>query len=100
MAANQPAAAVHFLSRVPLEVLAASQGALHASRPNHGVQTAYAWGEDIGGMERSRYFGYRYLAFTLLPVVGCMQAERCITGVVVMRSKDLYHFDHFLVSAC
>lgn len=40
-----------------------------ASRPNHGLQTAYEFGEDIGGMERSRYFGY---------------------------SKDLYHFDHFM----
>ena len=38
-------------------------------RPNHGLQTAYEFGEDIGGMERSRYFGY---------------------------SKDLYHFDHFM----
>ena len=37
-------------------------------RPNHGVQTMYEFGEDIGGMERSRYFGY---------------------------SKDLYHRDHF-----
>jgi len=41
-------------------------------RPNHGIQTAYEFGEDIGGMERSRYFGY---------------------------SKDLYHFDHFLGEA-
>ena len=39
-------------------------------RPNHGIQTMYEFGWDIGGMERSRYFGY---------------------------SKDLYHFDHFLV---
>lgn len=38
-------------------------------RPNHGIQTAYEFGYDIGGMERSRYFGY---------------------------SKDLYHFDHFM----
>ncbi|CAL8471485.1 g11027 [Coccomyxa elongata] len=37
--------------------------------PNHGIQTMYEFGWDIGGMERSRYFGY---------------------------SKDLYHFDHFL----
>ncbi|KAK9818881.1 hypothetical protein WJX74_007479 [Apatococcus lobatus] len=36
--------------------------------PSHGVQTMYEFGEDIGGMERSRYFGY---------------------------SKDLYHRDHF-----
>lgn len=43
-------------------------------RPNHGLQTMYEFGEDIGGMERSRYFGF---------------------------SKDLYHFDHFMVSrAC
>lgn len=40
-----------------------------SDRPNHGLQTAYEFGEDIGGLERSRYFGY---------------------------SKDLYHFDHFL----
>lgn len=38
-------------------------------RPNHGIQTMYAFAEDAGGMERSRYFGF---------------------------SKDLYHFDHFL----
>ena len=33
------------------------------------MQTMYEFGLDIGGMERSRYFGI---------------------------SKDLYHFDHFL----
>lgn len=33
------------------------------------AQTLYEFGYDIGGMERSRYFGM---------------------------SKDLYHFDHFL----
>ena len=33
------------------------------------LQTMYEFGYDIGGMERSRYFGM---------------------------SKDLYHFDHFL----
>ena len=38
-------------------------------RPNHGIQTAYEFGLDIGGMERSKYFG-------LL--------------------RDLYHFDHFM----
>lgn len=43
-----------------------------ACRPNHGIQTMYEFGWDIGGMERSRYFGY---------------------------SKDLYHFDHFMVRA-
>ena len=26
-------------------------------RGNHGIQTCYEYGEDIGGMERSRYFG-------------------------------------------
>ncbi|GFR48818.1 hypothetical protein Agub_g10770, partial [Astrephomene gubernaculifera] len=36
---------------------------------NHGIQTAYEFAADAGGMERSRYFGF---------------------------SKDLYHFDHFL----
>jgi len=38
-------------------------------RPNHGIQTAYEFGLDIGGMERSNYFGLR---------------------------RDLYHFDHFM----
>ena len=38
-------------------------------RPNHGLQTAYEYGLDIGGMDRSKYFGY---------------------------PKDLYHFDHFM----
>jgi len=37
--------------------------------PNHGLQTAYKYGLDVGGMERSHYFGF---------------------------SKDLYHFDHFM----
>lgn len=36
---------------------------------NHGIQTAYEFAADAGGMERSRYFGF---------------------------SKDLYHLDHFL----
>ncbi len=27
-------------------------------RPNHGLMTLYDWGLDIGGMERSRYFGF------------------------------------------
>ncbi|KAG2501655.1 hypothetical protein HYH03_000159 [Edaphochlamys debaryana] len=36
---------------------------------NHGIQTAYEFALDAGGMERSRYFGF---------------------------SKDLYHLDHFL----
>lgn len=45
---------------------------LHVSptpRMNHGIQTAYEFAADAGGMERSRYFGF---------------------------SKDLYHLDHFL----
>ncbi|KAK9812288.1 hypothetical protein WJX73_010026 [Symbiochloris irregularis] len=41
----------------------------HTPWTNHGIQTMYEYGLDIGGMERSRYFGM---------------------------SKDLYHFDHFL----
>ncbi|GLC40639.1 hypothetical protein PLESTB_000037600 [Pleodorina starrii] len=36
---------------------------------NHGIQTAYEFAADAGGMERSKYFGF---------------------------SKDLYHLDHFL----
>lgn len=39
-------------------------------RPNHGLQTMYEFGEDIGGLDPSFYFGFR---------------------------KDLYHFDHFMV---
>lgn len=39
------------------------------SRYNHGIQTMYEFAEDVGGLDRSRYFGY---------------------------SKDLYHFDHFM----
>lgn len=39
-----------------------------ACRPKHGLQTMYEWAEDVGGLDRSRYFG---------------------------RSLDLYHFDHF-----
>ena len=31
---------------------------LEPCRPNHGLQTAYEFGLDIGGMERSKYFGY------------------------------------------
>ncbi|KXZ55690.1 hypothetical protein GPECTOR_2g1240 [Gonium pectorale] len=40
-----------------------------SSQLNHGIQTAYEFAADAGGMERSRYFGF---------------------------SKDLYHLDHFL----
>lgn len=40
-----------------------------AHRPNHGLFTAYEFGEDIGGLDPSYYFGIR---------------------------KDLYHFDHFM----
>ncbi|EIE21998.1 hypothetical protein COCSUDRAFT_33613 [Coccomyxa subellipsoidea C-169] len=56
----------------PEEAVAAQMDALlnnDTPWPNHGIQTMYEFGWDIGGMERSRYFGY---------------------------SKDLYHFDHFL----
>lgn len=42
---------------------------LTVHRPNHGLQTAYEFGEDIGGLDPSVYFGFR---------------------------KDLYHFDHFM----
>ena len=35
---------------------------------NHGIQTAYAFALDVGGLEPSIYFGF---------------------------SKDLYHFDHY-----
>ena len=38
-------------------------------RYNHGIQVMYEFGEDVGGLDRSRYFGY---------------------------GKDLYHFDHFM----
>lgn len=27
--------------------------------PNHGIQTAYGFGYDIGGLEPSMYFGFR-----------------------------------------
>ena len=37
--------------------------------PMHGVQTAYEFGYDIGGLDPSEYFGFK---------------------------KDLYHFDHFM----
>ncbi len=40
-------------------------------RPNHGLQCAYEFGLNLGGMERSSYFG-------LL--------------------RDLYHFDHFMAT--
>lgn len=36
---------------------------------NHGIQTCYEFGYDIGGLDPSYYFGFR---------------------------KDLYHFDHFM----
>ncbi|KAL4452470.1 hypothetical protein ABPG75_008132 [Micractinium tetrahymenae] len=36
---------------------------------NHGVQTAYEWALDVGGLDPSMFFGF---------------------------SKDLYHFDHFM----
>ena len=39
--------------------------------PGHGIQLAYEWGLDIGGMDPSLYFGF---------------------------PKDLYHEDHFRVS--
>ena len=39
--------------------------------PSHGIQTAYQFGLDIGGMDPSMYFGF---------------------------PKDLYHEDHFAVS--
>ncbi|KAK9829769.1 hypothetical protein WJX72_007786 [[Myrmecia] bisecta] len=56
----------------PEECIQAQLDALQHSDepwPDHGIQTMYEFGEDIGGMERSRYFGF---------------------------SKDLYHFDHFI----
>ena len=37
--------------------------------PNHGIQLAYEFGYDIGGLDRSMYFGF---------------------------PKDLYHLDHFM----
>lgn len=37
--------------------------------PNHGLQTMYEFGLDVGGLDRSMYFGF---------------------------PKDLYHFDHFM----
>ncbi|KAK9835995.1 hypothetical protein WJX81_004414 [Elliptochloris bilobata] len=52
-----------------LEAVQAQLGALVDNDqpwPNHGLLTMYDWGLDIGGMERSQYFGF---------------------------SKDLYHFE-------
>ncbi len=43
------------------------------NRPNHGIQTMYEFGEDIGGLDPSLYFGFK---------------------------KDLYHFDHYMVRDC
>lgn len=40
--------------------------------PGHGIQLAYEWAYDVGGLDPSWYFGY---------------------------PKDLYHFDHFQVRA-
>ena len=37
---------------------------------NHGIQLCYEFGYDIGGLDRSMYFGF---------------------------PKDLYHLDHFMV---
>ena len=52
------------------QVLATIAGGLtRVRRPNHGIQTAYEYGFDIGGLDPSLYFGFR---------------------------KDLYHFDHFM----
>ncbi|PSC72079.1 glucuronoxylan 4-O-methyltransferase 1-like [Micractinium conductrix] len=51
--------------RVQLDALAAN----NQPWPQHGIQTAYEWAVDVGGLDPSLYFGF---------------------------PKDLYHFDHFL----
>eukprot|EP00887_Chlorella_sp_A99_P005826 scaffold1.g5826.t1 len=51
--------------RVQLDALAQND----APWANHGLQTAYEWALDVGGLDPSHYFGFR---------------------------KDLYHFDHFM----
>lgn len=59
----------------PEQAVAAQLDALACNNSpwgNHGVQTAYEFAHDVGGMDPSLYFG--------IP-------------------KDLYHFDHFM-GAC
>lgn len=66
--------ALSLAARTRFALLAAEQQQMQESgalcRYNHGILTMYEWGEDVGGMERSRY----------------------IEG----QPRDLYHFDHFM----
>jgi hypothetical protein len=61
------AKSVHIWAEDP--VIHAAVASSWTCRYNHGLQTMYEFAEDVGGLDRSRYFGY---------------------------PKDLYHFDHFM----